>query len=229
MKRLFVLFVALFAVSGVALADRPLVTETPEVVGKGVVEVESGVTASRAGNTKTYSLGEVVVDYGVSKNVELSVFKNYLRTQGGASGLTDARVALKYQVNRNVALIADTTVPTGSSAYKNNYQPGATLALGKDVGRVKLLANVGYRRVDTGTRSNSFNGSLAAVTNTKVGNVFAEVYGTENRVGGDRGAVAVGWFDEVSDGVTVDARVGRSLYSVGQPNYFVGVGVRVSK
>jgi hypothetical protein len=230
-KTLLITLVAMTTLATSAFADRPLVTETPNAVAVGTVQVEAGTTYSRGGAVKTLSAGELVVTTGVSKNSEVSVSQNYFSVRNGARGLTDSAVNFKYQFTPNAAVIIGTSLPTGSRNFRNSYQPGITLAVGKALNsKTNVLSNVGYTRSETiGVRSNTVLGSLAVTRDTKVGLAFAEVYGANDNRFNDSSAVAVGLARQVSNGVRVDGRVGRSLNNVGQPNYFVGVGLTITR
>jgi hypothetical protein len=217
---------AVLALSSVAFADRPLVTETPDTVAVGTVEVETGVTLSRNGAVKTRSLGELVVSTGVSDKLEVSAGTNYVDVKNGASGLTDAGAAVKYRFRRNAAVIVGTSLPTGNNAFTSNYQPRATLALKGVTGRTTLLGNVGVQRTDSGVRSNTLFGSLAAVRNTSLGRVSLEVAGNADKDLAETSTVALGLQRDISNNASFDVRVGRGLSSnFGEPNYFVGAGL----
>lgn len=154
----------------------------------------------------------------------------------GQRGLTDSGVRLKYQFNPNAALIVGSSLPTGSTNFRNGYQPEVVLALRKSVGnKINILGNVGYTYnksvvVDCveAERYGSITGSLALTRDMKNGLAFIEVYGQTNKFNNDS-TVAVGLAHRVSNNFSIDGRVGRNLSNTGTPDYFVGVGLTLTR
>lgn len=226
-RHLFVSLLALSAATGIAKADRPLVTETPETVKPGNVVVETGLTRGALNGTKFDSFGELTVTTGVTPNLEVAAVTTYLHVRDRATGLTDSAIRVKYALTPKLSLLAGTSLPTGNKVYSTRYQPGVGLSFRQSLGsRVDFLTNIGYIRTATISRhSNSLVGTAAVTKGFGKSMAFAEVFGAGSNSGGDGTGYAVGLAHDLSDRVKVDARVGQSLRNVRGQNYFVGVGL----
>lgn len=228
-KSLLIVALLIGSMTGIANADRPLVSEEPTIlVQKGEVRLDAGTTYSRENGAKVLSIGETQLKTGVSTKSEVFVRDNYLLVRDGDKGFTPLTVGAKYVLTPGVAVVVSTSTPTGRYGG-NGYEPGVVLALGRSLRPgTNLIANLGYRRSNFGsTRSNTAIGTLALTQDTSKGRVFAEIYGTADKNQSESFAGAVGIAHRVGDRVTLDARIGRSFRNLGEPNYFVGVGFTV--
>ncbi len=156
---------ALLALVGVAAAqtastpivtDRPSFTSAPTVVGPGVVQIETGLTAERdtpGRNTATrFSAPNTLVRLGMSTRVELRVeTEGWISSASGRPGrdavssASDTALALEYQFTSaerrglDLAVIAGSTVPTGGSASSGNADPFVRLVWNRPVGAAASL------------------------------------------------------------------------------------------
>jgi len=219
--------------------ERPAFTNSTTVVGKGNVVVEGGYTNFRLNGVKTETYGEVLVRYGISPRLELRVAGNSYQvtkaTGFRVSGLQDSNVGLKYAVRNgetsvlrpNIAVIVQTSVPTGARNFSSNsYQPGVQALLGWNLSdKTALNAGMGYTRADIGsTRSNRVSQSvvLSHAATDKVG-VFVEAFNINTPgTGGATSFAQTGVTYRVTNEFQVDARVGKGL-NAGKADFF-GVG-----
>ncbi len=133
------------------VTDRPSFTSAPTVVGAGVVQIETGVTAERDSvgrETATrYSLPNTLVRMGMSRQVEFRIeAEGWIRTASGRAGrdaessASDVALALEYQFasadrqGLDLAVIAGSSVPTGGAASSGNADPFVRLVWGRPVG-----------------------------------------------------------------------------------------------
>jgi hypothetical protein len=219
--------------------SRPGLVEDSSTLGKDVLQLEGGYTFSRSGATKTHSIGEVLLRYGLNKNVELRVAGDsyqVTRTAGvRISGFQDAAVGVKLKLRTGetkvlrprVAVLLDSTIPTGAKVFRNDYQPGVTASFGWDVDeKTGLNAAVGYRRADGGAvRFNQVTGGvqLTHQSNDRYG-FLGEVYDVNSPGFGGSTKYAAGAVTyKLSKYVTLDLNGGYGLNGL-DPDYFVGFG-----
>ena len=128
--------------------DRPDFTEASSTVGKGRIQLESGYTFSRDRSggirTTTHSYPEALLRIGALADwLEFRIGQNFGETRSGlfsASGAEDLYLGVKLglteqkQVLPEMALILQTTVPTGHSEFTGGkMQPGFNWLYGWDV------------------------------------------------------------------------------------------------
>lgn len=113
-------------------ADRPDQTETPAIVPKGMIQVESGFSFQKKGsNNYSYTLPSTLWKYGVNENFELRLIteiiseKNYNEKQ---NGLLPLFIGFKVNLSEEkgiipkISLIAHIGLPKmASSNYKTEY------------------------------------------------------------------------------------------------------------
>jgi hypothetical protein len=235
----------------VAAADEPLVTDRPDftesssAVGSGVLQLESGATYAefRNGSNAT-TIGEILARWGVADKLELRfLVPTYAREsgpEGSASGFLSSGVGLKYELAEGrgsgflggieAALIASTTVPTGTGDFESSdWQPAAVLCasweLGTDVG---IGTNLGVARpADDGKRYTSLWASVAlGIGLSDTTSVFFESYGFDREE--DRGPSTVtvqsGLAYLFNSDLQADVRVARRLTDRGL-DFLVGAGL----
>jgi hypothetical protein len=118
--------------------DRPDFTEASSVVGRGVLQIETGYTYfhdDEAGiEERVHSLPESLFRYGISDNIELRLVWNYLWTTtvtGGVSehddGAEDLVLGAKFALTTESgwipesALIVDFSSPTGGEGFSGQH------------------------------------------------------------------------------------------------------------
>jgi hypothetical protein len=218
------------------VTDRPDFTESSSTVGRGVLQLEGGVTfAEFAGGAEVTTLGEVLARWGIAPKLELRfVLPIYAweRDSGDdRSGFTDTAVGLKYELAQGrgsgliggmeVALIASTTVPTGGVAFgSSSWQPVGLLALGWELGEtLGLGVNLGVARpVGDGERfTSSWVSAALGVGLTDAASVFFELYGfnREDERGPNTLTFQTGVVYLLSSDLQLDVRAARRLTGQG--------------
>ena len=227
------------------VTDRPDFTESSSTVGRGVLQLEGGVTFSnfRSG-TKVTTAGEILARWGVAEKLELRFqLPSYsLERSSGAdgTGFLSSGIGLKYELAQGrgdgfiggmeAALIASTTVPTGTSDFASSkWQPAAVLAAGWELGpNVGIVGNLGISRpADDENRYTTLWVSVAlGVGLTEAASVFIELYGfnREEARGPNTATFQTGLVYLVNPDLQLDARVARRLTGRGV-DFLVGAGL----
>ena len=147
--------------------DRPDFTEASSVVGRGVLQIETGYTYFHddedGTRTRTHSLPESLFRYGITDNIELRLVWNYLWESQSSAGTTEsfdsaedlvlgAKFALTSQSELipESALILDFSTPTGGADFTGRHAEfGSNFLFGWDLPNDKSVAgSFGY---STGT------------------------------------------------------------------------------
>jgi hypothetical protein len=120
-------------------ADRPGFADSPVLLGRGHIQVESGFTWEREGRgaqlTRTSTLPQIELHGGVTPRLEISVawdgLVSTVATPSGtnrearSTGVADVRLGAKFSlVNRpavSAALIGYGNLPVGSDAFSSHY------------------------------------------------------------------------------------------------------------
>jgi hypothetical protein len=148
--------------------DRPDFTEASSVVGRGVLQLETGYTYAyddEAGTrTRSHTAPEALFRYGISDNVEVRLVWNYLWTDSTTAGVTeredgaeDLVMGFKFALTSQSgwvpesALILDMSSPTGGAGISNEHTEfGSNYLFGWDLPEDKSFAgSFGY---STGTQ-----------------------------------------------------------------------------
>ncbi len=232
------------AVEDALVTDRPDFTESALVVDTGRWQFEMGATYDDGASVTAWSAGELLVRWGVARDLELRLGAvSYLWVDGAgedSSGFLDPSLGMKYEISdgqgrgflggTSLAVIAATTIPVGGSAVSSpDWQPLVVLAASWDLApSLSLGTNFGYSRPSDGDdRFHSFWLSLAVgVGITDRTSAFFELYGFDREE--DRGpSTAVfqtGLTYLINSNVQLDGRVARRLTDSG-PDFLLGVGV----
>jgi hypothetical protein len=242
-----------FAVTGCASArhaaplagpDRPGYSYGTATVAPGGVQLEVGYTDAWAGGATYHAMGEGLLRVGVGSSTELRAFANSfaVRTTAGPSehGFEDTKLGVKQRLfagrgasgpsSASVALLAGTSLPTGSSGFGAGvWQPEATLAAVVPLtSRFGVTTNAGYVYAANGAaRAHRVLATLAgsyAVT-SKIG-AFAEYAGSQLTTGASTRTeyVDAGFTFVPVASVQLDVRVGQGLNGAADDRFF-GLGV----
>jgi hypothetical protein len=244
-------WVAILTLSFSASAEEPLVTDRPDftesssTVGSGVLQLEGGLTYSDFRNgVSVTTVGEILARWGVAEKLELRFqVPTYSWERGGGvegSGFLSSGIGFKYELlqgsgdgfvgGMEAALIASTTIPTGTSDFvSSKWQPSAVFSaswvLGPNVG---IGSNLGIGRpADDENRYTTLWASVAVgVGLDEATSIFVELYGFNREE--DRGPSTVtfqtGLVYLFSPDLQADVRAARRLTDRGV-DFLVGTGI----
>jgi hypothetical protein len=222
--------------------DRPGFSTSTGIVPHGHFQLEAGASASRGGDDRSYSFGQLLVRLPVSGRAEARIgVPSYLVSRSGGTRATGAdnvflegKYLLASRKRVAYAVLVNAIVPTGSrNVTTREFQPGVNLAADYTFcDNVGATFNVGVVRTAnvaaTGatSRSNQLFGaaSFNFTLSPKLG-AFTELYAA----GGD--GPTQKYFDGgftylLSPRTQLDASAGVGLgNNAGGPDYFYGVGV----
>jgi len=226
--------------------DRPGLGESSGVVGRGVWELESGVSVERDGDAtdgvRALSAPMALVRLGLSDRLELRMgadgFVSSKPVAAGASrtsGLSDLELGVKYvladqaQLGVDLAVIPLVSLPVGShDVSSGDCDPTVKLAWARQLPRgFDLSGNVNVNSTTDGERFTSREVMVSLAHGLPGGwSGFWEAYGASALARGGSAA----WL--VDTGVThlwganaqFDVSVGRGL-NAAAPNWFVAMGV----
>lgn len=230
------------------VTDRPDFTESALTIPKGLSQAEFGTTFAESGGDDENGFGELLLRIGLNKKTELRVgVPTYLTTRaaadsGRSSGFADASLGFKFSLASagdrlglrqfDVGLIVATTLPTGSSAYREKkLQPGAKLLLATAwTEKIAVSANLNYDYVsETGEQFGEVSSSLSFgfVLSERTG-AYLEYFGFYPAGDGrdDTNFLNTGTTYLLSNDLQLDARVGKGL-NRNQDDYFIGAGASV--
>jgi hypothetical protein len=228
------------------VTDRPDITESSSVVGRGIWQLESGFSferdGGRADGARGLSAPMALVRLGLSDRLELRIgadgFVSSKSLAAGApriSGLSDLDVGVKYvladqaRLGVDLAVIPFVSLPTGSrDVSSGGYDPTVKLTWARDLPRgFGLSGNLNVNSTTDGERFTSREVMVSLGHGLAGGwSGFWEAYGASAL---ERGGSAA-WL--VDTGVThpwganaqFDVSVGRGL-NAAAPNWFFGIGV----
>jgi hypothetical protein len=240
--------------SGQIITDRPDFTESSTTVGKGRVQIEAGYTYFRdrenGVTTHAHSYPEILTRIGLFRDwFELRIGQNFLsesirpRTVGnGASGATDlylgTKIALTEQkgIFPEMAIIFQTTVPTGSRTFTSNKTlPGISLLYSWELNDRFSLAGtfLGNKAVDDdghGYTELANSISLGTSITEKIGN-YVEYFAFYPHSGTASGLkpryfLNSGFTYLVNSNIQLDIRAGVGLNKAAD-DFFIGSGLAV--
>lgn len=114
--------------SATAWADRPLVSETADVIGAGDCQIETGLARQSASGTHAARMADVLGSCGVASHTQLGISLGSAR-QAGATDLSlglGGKTTLKMPKDGAIG----TPWPTASAARSPRAKAGATAAHG---------------------------------------------------------------------------------------------------
>jgi hypothetical protein len=235
-------------------SDRPDFLTSPDVVGKGRFQIETGALVQRddpAGNTRTRTLSTpTLLRLGVTDKVELQLEtdgrmrtrETDLPTQSTvrAHGYADTAIAIKWNTHEGneekgepgIGWVFQATMPSGSRAFRGRgVRPAVIGAFEWDLpNEMALGANAGlaYDNSDTGGRF--FSGTLGVGLSKHLTDrltIAAEIVAQQiarKQYGGNVAVADVGMTYLLTKSVQVDALVGRGLTNE-SPKYLFTVGI----
>lgn len=229
------------------VSDRPDFTEATVLVDPGHVQVESGSTFSREGDTRSTSFGEVLMRTGLASKVELRLSANsFVQERAGGelrNGMQDATVGFKFKLADGpegpswkpaLSVITHTSVPSGARVFRAQRAQPEVKVLGAWTlsDRVAFSSNVNVARPHDGGRSfteYAGSGSFGFAASGRVG-VYAEAFAFAPQDGSKVVSKFVnsGFTFLFSPDVQLDVRGGVGP-SAAKRDYFAGVGLVVRR
>jgi hypothetical protein len=223
--------------------DRPDFTESDVVIGKGVIQFETGITVERERGGNSLTLPEVLLRIGIGKRLELRFGGDgFLVDHGSGAGSTrghsDTEVAAKIGILKQgphtpaISLIPILSVPSGSKDFSSGgYDPTLKLALGKDLRKGFYVGgNVNFSS-RSGPGGRFFQNAMSLSLDHELGHHFGafwEVFGFQAlEKGGPAAFIAdTGVTRDINKNTQIDLRVGRRLSAAG-PGLYWGMGIVV--
>jgi hypothetical protein len=211
---------------------------------RGEVQLEGGYTFERTLDVKTNTTGELLLRIGLGSRAELRIepgsYTTITSPLGDSSGREDGALGTKirlYQPSDDkpsivpaVSLVALTSVPTGSIAYRQTHlQPVVKLATSWSItDRVALGTNINVSRPrDENGRYTVYEGSASfGFGLTERLGAYAEVFGFAPQVAdlGHTRYLNTGLTFGLTPNFQLDARGGMGFNGT-DPDYFLGAGL----
>jgi hypothetical protein len=232
------------------VTDRPDFTESSDVVGRGVLQLEMGTTFDWDGDgherTRSISTPLALMRIGVSRLLELRVstdgylFSSYGRglTRTTTSGMADVELGGKVVLHEPgesgvaLAIIPMVSLPTGSDdSSSTTLDPTVKVTWAADLPRgFGLSGNVNTSRLsDSRGRYNEYavSGSLGYELREGWG-AYLEGFGfiPQGRSVGQAWTVNTGLTRGIGGNAQIDVEFGRGVTSAA-PNWFVGAGIGI--
>jgi hypothetical protein len=228
------------------VTDRPDFTESSDVVGRGVVQIETGSSFESDGEggaaTRTLTMPQALARIGLGRRVELRLGSDGFVAQSlgvgsdGArtSGYADAEVGVKVRLVEGVAgfdmaVIPMMSMPTGRTGFSSEgYDPTLKITWAHDLmAGFGLSGNFNFASTtEAGNRNTERTVSLSLDHDFgKAWGAYWESYGT---FAGGACACTVnsGITRAVGPNMQADIEVGRGVTS-SAPDWFVGVGFAI--
>ncbi len=194
MKKTLIMVICAFSyvcINGQIVTDRPDQTESSSTVGKGNLQIESGVLLAFEGNNQTSSRQILaptnLFRVGISKNFELrllSQFETFKNDNPSVQGISDLEVGTKIQlfkkegINTEIAFLSHLSVPSGSKELTNDgYGTINKLSISHSLNEnMGLGYNLGYNYFGQDNGDLTYSFALGYSINENVG-VYLEPYG----------------------------------------------------
>ena len=174
------------------VTDRPDQTESSSTVGKGVLQIESGLFIGYEGgesaSTQQILAPTTLFRYGLTQGIELRVVNQFesLKHPNGQSifGISDIEVGTKVQLlqseewNTEIAFLTHVALPTGTSELSSDTAASISkLSIAHALGdNLDLGYNIGYNYFGTGSGDLTYSVALGVGVTDNVG-IYIEPYG----------------------------------------------------
>jgi hypothetical protein len=224
MKRALVVLVSALATSPAAgqeiVADRPGLADGSVTLGRGVAQLEAGVT--REGGDELLTL-PLLFRYGFSDDFELRVESDVLGITEDHTEAAPIAVGFKYRFREGLSLFANVQPPSGggvlrSDGFESEVRVVSDIALGNDF---SLTPNVGIAFAEGGDATAVFAASLER----PLGPVGAFIDFESRIAEGDTSLIVDGGFAwVVRPDTQLDVSAGVDVAGDAYPDWFIGVG-----
>lgn len=236
--------------AGELVTDRPDFTESSRVVGRGIIQVESGTLIELDGSgdqrSRTVTAPLALMRLGVSPRLELrlsgngGIFSSYGQgpSRLTATGGSDIELGAKYVlVNREdsgfaMGLIPMLSLPVGSDVMSSGtYDPAVKFTWAQSLRRgFELSGNVNLSRLSDGLGRYTEQAYSLSMGHDLVGAwaMYAEAFGfvTPGRDYGQAWTANAGVTHPFGPNFQFDVEAGRGL-TAAAPDWFIGIGMAV--
>jgi hypothetical protein len=220
---LFLTLATLPAAAQEIVADRPGLADGSVTVGRGVAQLEAGVT--REGDEELLTL-PVLFRYGFSDNFELRVESDVLGITEDDTEVAPVAIGFKYRLRAGdipLSLIANIQPPSGGGVLRSDaFETEARLVSDIDLGNdFSLTPNVGIAFAEGGDAQAVFAASLEHPLGPA--GAFVDF---ESRISdGDTSLIVDGGFAwVVRPDTQLDISAGFDVAGDAYPDWFIGVG-----
>ena len=218
------------------VTDRPDFTESPVVVPSGSVQLESGVTWSRSGDSvNTLSGLEALIRWSPFQRIELRFgLPDYISIDDDAidAGFGDASIGTKVYLGSpfegwDVGVIATTSLPTGDDQFTTDEaDPDVILTAGGDIGHGWSLGTQVSSAWPTVGDDREQIWAATMVCGIPIGDatgVFVEVATEIPEAGEAPTVIHTGYTRQFGTGMQFDLHAGAGLND-SSPDFFFGAG-----
>jgi hypothetical protein len=224
------------------VTDRPDFTESSEVVGRGLFQLEGGFNYEGDGGARSLAVPGALLRLGMSRRVELRLGTDGYLSQrvnsARVSGAGDIEVAAKIRLfdqaaaGIDIAVIPGLSLPTGSDSQSSGgADPSVKLTWARSLPReFGLTGNVNVASITSGASrftQSAFSLSLGHSLFAGWGG-FVETYGFSPMDRGTDAGLTVdgGLTRAVGANLQFDIEMGRGV-TADAPDWFAGVGVAI--
>lgn len=212
--------------------DRPGFGDGTAVVTPQTLQAETGYALNADGSSTTLELGQLLLRYGLTHNVELRGYANSYVVADGSNGYTGTGLGAKWKLFQTdlvqLSTVAALALPTGTGPFKSfddRARQEVRLAFDGALGStLTFSANGGVSFYYTGTSATSwlFTPSLSTPLNARTG--FYVGYAGFYSETTDTNWVESGLTYLVSPDTQLDLNTGLQL-DAGSDLFFVGLGL----
>lgn len=238
---LLLVFIVIQSQAQEIITDRPDQTESSATVGKGNLQIETGLEISYHGirnqSTRNLSLPTSLFRLGLLNKLELRVGTELWTAKyfegGGAQGIGNLEIGFKYEVFTNenegtqLAFMSHAILPTGTPYRPSfNIVSSNRIAFSQELNeRLAMGLNLGYDFETLETGDITYSMVLVYRVNDKVG-VYVEGYGQRNYWMGMELNTDAGFTYLVKENLQLDFSFGIGEFT----NYFAtGVSWRIDR
>lgn len=235
---------------GDLVTDRPDFTESSRVVGRGIVQVESGTLLELDGagdeRSRTFTAPLVLMRLGVSRRLELRLSGDgdivtasgrgpgRVTSRGGSDMEVGAKWVLLEREDSGFAMgiIPMLSLPIGSTLQSSGtYDPAVKLTWAKSLRRgFELSGNVNLSRLSDTFGRYSEQAYSVSIGHDLVGDwgMYAEGFGfvTPSRDAGQAWTANAGVTHPIGSNAQFDVEAGRGL-TAAAPDWFIGMGMAI--
>ena len=203
------------------VADRPGLADGPSTVGRGVVQLETGVTGE--GGDDDHLTLPTLLRYGLSDRLELRIDSDLVSDDGDIAPLSAGFKLSLRGGDMPLSLIASVQPPSGSGELQSDVFEGEARLVSEIelTGGLSLTPNVGISLAEGGGAAAIF----AATLEREIGHALPFVDFETTISDGDTSVVAdagIAWV--VRPNTQLDLSVGANVTGDAYPDWFIAAG-----